>query len=163
MDVDEAVEREYALVKRGDLSLMPALRDGETDRLLYDGMCGLCHRAVKFILRHDVSETAFTFMPLQSERLDEVLPGDLTREHLPDSMVVVTERGEVLMKSDAALYIGERMGGIWRILGILGRRVPGVVRNGVYDLIARIRHRLFAQPEALCPVPPRRVRGRLEY
>lgn len=160
--MDDAIEKEYALVRRDDLSMMPALRDGETDRLLYDGMCGLCHRAVMFILRHDVSEMAFNFMPLQSDRLDTILPEGMDREELPDSMVIVTQRGEVLMKSDAALYIGERMGGIWRILGLLGKRVPAGLRDNIYDLIARIRHRLFAKPQDLCPVPPMRVRGRFE-
>lgn len=156
-------DKEYALVRRQDLALMPPLRQGQTDRLLYDGMCGLCHRAVKFILRNDVSEGAFRFMPLQSERVEEVLPGKLRPEMLPDSMVVVTQQGEVLMKSDAALYIGERMGGIWRILGLLGKRVPRGLRDSVYDLIASIRHRLFAKPDDMCPVQPERVRGFFEY
>ena len=159
----DEMEREYALVPRGDLALMPPLRAGETDRLLYDGMCGLCHRAVKFILRHDVTERAFRFMPLQSESVDEVLPDGYQRAQLPDSMVVVTERGEVLMKSDAALYIGARMGGIWRVLSLLGRRVPQGTRDLVYDLVARVRHKLFAKPDDLCPVPPARVRDYFDH
>lgn len=157
------MEPEYPLARRDDLALLPPLYPGRTDRLLYDGMCGLCHRAVEFVLRHDTSGTAFRFMPLQSERLAEELPAGYAPSALPDSMIVVTERHEVLMRSDAALYIGKRMGGIWRVLAHLGERVPRPARDAVYDLIAAIRHRLFARPEQACPVAPPHIRARFDY
>lgn len=157
------IEAEYALVKRDDLALMPALHAGTTDRLLYDGLCGLCHNAVKFIFRHDTSGTAFRFTPLQSELVDDLLPVHVKREALPDSMVVVTTRGEVLLKSDAALYIAKRMGGMWRVLGMLGSAVPRAVRDAVYDGIAAVRHQLFKKPEDVCPIAPPRVRAQFDY
>ena len=156
-------EDDFDLRPRHDLALAPALRAGETDRLLYDGECGLCHKAVGFVLRHDVSQKAFRFTPLQSELAAESLkPSGVDFNALPDSVVVITARGEVFAKSDAALYIGERMGGIWRILARAAYAVPRAVRDEVYDFIARIRYRLFAKPAGLCPVPPPRARAMFE-
>ena len=161
--MSDEIEAEYALVRRDDIALMPPLHPGTTDRLLYDGLCGLCHNAVKFIFRHDTSRQAFRFTPLQSELVDQLLPTHVPRERLPDSMVVITTRGEVLLKSDAALYIAQRMGGVWRALGILGSLVPRSVRDAVYDSIAAIRHRLFQKPDDVCPIAPPHVRAQFDY
>ncbi|MEC9398364.1 MAG: DCC1-like thiol-disulfide oxidoreductase family protein [Myxococcota bacterium] len=159
----DEIAKEFALVKRQDLGFMPPLHPGTTDRLLYDGHCGLCHRAVKFVLRHDMSETAFRFTPLQSEQVDAMLPSTTPKETLPDSMVVITSRNEVYTRSDAALYIGKRLGGVWRILATLAEGVPRQVRDTIYDLIAMVRHKLFEKPEEACPIAPPQIRGRFDY
>lgn len=155
-------DSDFALATRHDLNLLPGIYPGTTDRLLYDGYCGLCHRAVTFVLRHDVSGTAFRFTPLQSEQVQELLPASTPFDTLPDSVVVITERDEVLTRSDAALYIGKRLGGIWRILANVAGLVPRSTRDTIYDLIASIRTRLFAQPEEACPVAPPQIRGRFD-
>lgn len=137
-------------------------RASSTDRLLYDGDCGLCHRAVTFVLEQDASESAFVFTPLRSERARAALPDPKLHTMLPDSIVVVTERGEVLTKSSAALYIGLRLGGLWRGLATLGRLVPRDLRDLAYDLIAAVRHRVFAKPQDVCPMLPPEMRSRFE-
>ena len=138
-------------------------RPRQTDRMLYDGECGLCHRAVNFTLKHDTSGTAFRYSPLQSERIDDFLPSGVTGDALPDSVVVVTEQDEVLTKSSAILYMGMRLGGQWRALAMLGYLFPQRLRDGVYDWIARIRHRLFAKPKQACPMIPPDLRDRFEF
>lgn len=158
-----SIEQEYALARRVDLALIAPLHPGTTDRLVYDGMCGLCHNAVKFVLRHDASQSAFRFTPLQSELIDAELPPGRRREDLPDSMLVFTARGELLTKSDAALYIGQRLGGMWRLLAMLGRVVPRGVRDTLYDYVAAVRHRLFPKPEEACPIAPPHIRARFDY
>ena len=140
----------------------PPHRAGQTDRLFYDGACGLCHFAVNFTLEHDATGQAFRYSPLQSEHLDEALPKGVTRDQLPDSVVVLTTRGELLVKSDAALYMGMKMGGVWRALAHLGALIPRALRDVAYDLVAAVRHRLFAKPQDACPMLPPALRSRFD-
>jgi predicted DCC family thiol-disulfide oxidoreductase YuxK len=129
--------------------------------LFYDGHCGLCHRAVKFVVRHDRSGNAFRFAPLQGETFGERVPLP-QREGLPDSMVVLTEDGSLLTRSDALIYILRRLGGGWKLLAGVLRVIPRPLRDFVYDFIARVRYRIFGRREDYCPVVPAELRKRFD-
>jgi predicted DCC family thiol-disulfide oxidoreductase YuxK len=133
------------------------------DRLVYDGGCGLCHKAVNFTIAHDARGELFRFTPLESELVDTLLPTGVTRESLPDSMLVLTHDGRLLMRSDAALHIGKRVGGLWGALARIGSIVPRFLRDAVYDGVASIRHKLFAKPSDACPVLPPELRKRFDF
>lgn len=126
--------------------------------LFYDGGCGLCHRAVRFALAEDRS-AGLRFAPLQGEAFHHAVPPE-RRGLLPDSLILQTEEGALLSRSEAVVRMLLRFGGVWRILGRLLRVVPVATRDAVYDLVARLRHRLFARPTEVCPVIPERVRDR---
>jgi len=120
--------------------------------VFFDGSCGLCHRTVRFGLAEDRTGTALRFAPLQGltfQRASAQLSGEL-----PDSIVVVTAEALLLTRSDAVLHIAARLGGLWRLLAALGRAVPRPLRDGLYDGIARVRRRVFADPPTLCPIVP---------
>jgi len=128
-----------------------------TDDVFYDGTCGLCHRAIRFLIAEDRSGTAFRFAPLGGDAFTALI-GDAGG--LPDSMVVRTSDGALLMRSDGALRIARRLGGIWRLLATIAVIVPRPLRNVAYDFIARIRYRLFARPKDACPMLPPDLRSR---
>jgi predicted DCC family thiol-disulfide oxidoreductase YuxK len=129
--------------------------------LFYDGHCGLCHRAVKFVLRHDRSAQTFRFAPLQGETFLARVAAE-RRAGLPDSVVVLTRDGELLVRSAAFLHIFRRLGGGWGALaGGLGL-IPRRLRDFVYDFIARIRYRVFGKREDLCPIVPVELRARFD-
>jgi predicted DCC family thiol-disulfide oxidoreductase YuxK len=137
--------------------------DTETDGavMLYDGSCLFCAASVQFILRHERRHT-LRFASLQSA------PGRDIRSRHPalegvDSMVwvrpAVDMRAErVLLRSDAAIEAALYLGGAWRIAAV-GRLLPRRVRDALYDLVARHRHRLLRAPDQ-CYVPPPEVRAR---
>ena len=127
--------------------------------IFYDGQCGLCHRAVRFALRHDPDGSRFRFAPLQGSTLSEVLEPDAIAQ-LSDSIVVLTLEGELLQLSDAVLWLGREIGGIWATLARAGAIVPRPLRDLVYRAIARVRHRLFRRPAELCPLVPESLRDR---
>jgi predicted DCC family thiol-disulfide oxidoreductase YuxK len=132
-----------------------------TEILFYDGHCGLCHRAVKFVLKHDRTGNAFRFAPLQGETFRTRVSGG-QRAALPDSIVVLTHGGALLVRSNAFLHIFRRLGGGWRILaGALGV-VPRPVRDMLYDLIARLRYRVFGRRDQTCPVVSAEWRTRFD-
>jgi predicted DCC family thiol-disulfide oxidoreductase YuxK len=128
--------------------------------LFYDGHCGLCHRAVRFVLAQDRA-AIFRFAPLDSEAFRATVP-ESSRANLPDSIIVRTADGKLLARSDAMLYILERLGGKWRLLGVFARIIPTPLRDFLYDRIAGVRYRLFAKPVDACPIIPANLRDRFD-
>lgn len=122
--------------------------------IFYDGVCGLCNRLNRFVLRRDRRDR-FRFASLQSGFAGEVLrrhgrdPADL------DTLYVVVGHGtpqeHLLAKSTAALRVLAETGGVWRLTAPL-RLLPRALRDSGYDLVAGTRYRLFGKHES-CPLP----------
>ena len=129
------------------------------ERLFYDGTCALCHGAVRFVLAHDRDGRLFRFAPLDSAAFRSACSEE-DRLVLPDSLVVATEDGRLLLRSEAVLHLLERFGGGWRVLARLGRIIPRRLRDAAYDLVARFRHRVFGRKDDACPIVPPAIRSR---
>jgi len=126
--------------------------------IFYDGGCGLCHRAVRFVLAED-NTGLLRFAPLQSAAFERLVPPDV-RDALPDSMVVCARDGQLLVRSRAVIEIGTALGGLWRAGATLLMLPPTEVADRAYDFVASVRRRLFAPPDATCPLVPPRLRAR---
>lgn len=116
---------------------------------------------MRFVLARDPDGRAFRFAPLEGEAFRVAVPA-ATRAGLPDSLVVLTADGRLLTRSSAALHILGRLGGGWGALAVLGRPVPTAWRDAVYDLVARVRYRVFGRKDDACPVIPAGLRGRFD-
>ena len=127
--------------------------------LLYDGECGLCHRAVAFILRHERSPE-FLFAPLTGEFATAAL-ADHGLSEAPRDTLVVLESDRLLIRSDAVLAITARLRAPWCWIRVT-RPIPQKLRARLYDAVARRRHRWFRRPDAPCPLltPAERARFR---
>jgi predicted DCC family thiol-disulfide oxidoreductase YuxK len=79
---------------------------------------------------------------------------------LPDTFVIVDDHGRMLTKGDAVIHMLERLGGLWRGLGVAFRLLPRRLRDRGYDRVGRIRHRLFPKPGGMCPLVPEALRTR---
>ncbi len=132
------------------------------ETVFYDGDCGLCHRAVRFVLAEDRGGELFVLSPLQSDAFVRLVPED-RRSGLPDSIVLRAADGVLHVRSDAVAHILDRLGGLWRVVGWLLRAVPRPVRDWAYDGVARVRKRIFAAPKDVCPLMPDELRGRFEF
>jgi predicted DCC family thiol-disulfide oxidoreductase YuxK len=133
----------------------------QTDLLFYDGHCGLCHRAVRFVLRRDRSGTAFRFAPLFGETFQKRVPASV-RAGLPDSMVIQTEDGRLLIRSDAWIYMLRRLALQWKLLAGMMAAVPRPLRDAVYNFVATNRQRFFKRPDGVCPVLSPELRRRFD-
>ena len=131
------------------------------DYLFYDGHCGLCHWAVKFVLKHDRSGEAFRFAPLQGPTFEARVPVE-RRAGLPDSIVVLTGDGALLVRSSAFLHILRRLGGGWAILASLLGVIPPGLLDLAYNFIARIRYGVFGRSDEVCPIVPAELRARFD-
>ena len=129
--------------------------------IFYDGHCGLCHWAVKFVLKHDRSGEAFRFAPLQGPTFEARVPLE-RRAGLPDSIVVLTHDGKLLARSDAFLHILRRLGGGWIVLASVLSVIPRGLLDLAYNFIARIRYGVFGRREDVCPIVPAELRARFD-
>jgi len=130
-------------------------------RLFYDGHCALCHRAARFVVRHDRGLPPVRLSPIGGESFARMVAAG-GRPELPDSMVVLTPDGELLVRSEAVRYLARRAGGVWSLLARLSGILPRAARDAVYDFVARRRRRWFGRTEEVCPVLPPRLRGRFD-
>ncbi|HYP14329.1 MAG TPA: DCC1-like thiol-disulfide oxidoreductase family protein [Bryobacteraceae bacterium] len=135
------------------------METGDKAWLFYDGNCGLCHRAVKFVLRHDPQGRHFVFAPLDSPAFRRRVPQHRAAI-LPDSVVVLTSSGEFLVESTAVVYLLRKLGGRWSLAGFLLQVIPQGLRDASYRGVARVRRKLFARPEAACPLMSAELRAR---
>jgi len=116
--------------------------------ILFDGVCVLCSRWVRFVAARDGGR--FRFVPVQSaygRALATRLGIDLA---MPESNAVVL-RGAAHFKADAALAVLSVLPG-WRAARLLAV-LPRGLRDWAYDRVAQNRHRLFDRTGA-CMVPP---------
>jgi predicted DCC family thiol-disulfide oxidoreductase YuxK len=138
-----------------------ASASGPREILFYDGACGLCHRAVRFCLAEDRGGRVLVYAPLQSATF-EARVAEEVRATLPDSLVLLTAEGEVLLRTDAVIRCLLRLGGLWRLFGWSLRCWPRPLRDVLYDLVAAARHRVFAAPKSACPIVPADLRDRFK-
>jgi predicted DCC family thiol-disulfide oxidoreductase YuxK len=147
------------------LSFNPARIRGKRDaapaRLFYDGECGVCHAAVRFVLAEDRDGRGFRFAPLAGDSFAQLAPPEL-RASLPDSIVLALEDGTLLVRSAAVLEIGERLGGLWLLLARAARLVPERALDSVYDAFARNRKRFTRAPSDACPALTPELRARFD-
>ncbi len=129
--------------------------------ILYDGVCGLCSRLNRFVIRRD-RQGVFRYASLQSRFAAEALsaygkdPRDL------DTLYVLARQGtsseRLLMRSEAVLFILGELGGPWRLAQVLGY-LPGGLLDFGYNLVARNRYRVFGRYE-VCQIPSPEDRGK---
>lgn len=122
--------------------------------VFFDGVCGLCNRAVDRLMRID-RNASLRFAPLQGETAQAMLP-----KGMADALesVIYLRDGEVLGGADAAIRIMTDLGGWRKINGALWI-VPRPLRDAVYRWIARNRYRWFGKRET-CRLPTAEERER---
>lgn len=126
--------------------------------LFYDGTCGLCHGAVRFVLRFD-RRAHFYFAPLQGETFTQLIDAR-TAATLPDSLVLRTQDACLRTRSAAVLGIAAALEPPWNALGRALGLIPETWLDRLYDCIARLRQRFFRRPASLCPIVPAELRSR---
>lgn len=129
--------------------------DAPEGLILFDGVCLLCSRWVRYVIAHD-PDMRFRFLPIQSDH------GRVFAEQMgispdaPQTNAVILD-GRAWFKSDAALTVLARLPGTRRA-GLL-KVIPRWIRDPAYDLIARNRYRLFGRTDA-CMIPSPADRAR---
>ncbi len=126
--------------------------------ILYDGVCGLCHRMVRWLMAHD-RESRFHYAPLQGDtaaRLRAARP-----DAFPSGLdsVVYVEEDRLFVRSKAFVQAARHLGPPWRWAYSL-RRLPSFLLDPFYWLVARTRYRLFGKYDS-CQAPSTEQRERM--
>jgi predicted DCC family thiol-disulfide oxidoreductase YuxK len=120
--------------------------------ILFDGVCVLCSRGCRFVTKRD-RRGYFRYVPIQlaeGRSLAQQLGIDPDR---PDSFALVAN-GQAYTKSEAALRIAREIPR-WRWTWAF-HSIPRVVRDAVYDLVARNRYGWFGRRDTcMLPTPDR--------
>jgi predicted DCC family thiol-disulfide oxidoreductase YuxK len=128
----------------------------DDDVILYDGVCVFCSRWVRFVATRDV-EQRFRFTAIQSGYGTRLAQAFGINPEDPDTNAVI-HGGVAHFKSDAALTVLGALPG-WRWTRALFW-VPKPLRDGVYNLVARNRYRIFGKYQQ-CFVPDAAIRARV--
>ena len=111
--------------------------------IYYDGECGLCHLAVKFILRVD-SKSKFYFSPLSN--LDNNLKNI-------DS-IILKKGNKVFYEGQAIIMIFEDIDNNWNYLANVLKLIPINVLDTAYRWVSRNRAKVSVKKGSACPIVP---------
>jgi predicted DCC family thiol-disulfide oxidoreductase YuxK len=140
--------------------MQPDSPSSPTHVLLFDGDCVMCNSTVHFVANRDAHQH-ISFASLQSRYAESVLAAypSLPRD-LSSVVLLDLHAKQVHTKSDAALRTAALLS--WPVSWLqVFLCVPRVVRDAVYDFVARNRYRWFGKmrgtgddaPDA-CPFNP---------
>lgn len=117
--------------------------------IIFDGVCVLCSAFVRWVIERDTKQQ-FLFASAQSPLGQGIYRHlGLPTEAFETNLLIAN--GFAYGKSEAFLRIVSQLGPPWSWLPA-GRVVPAVLRDWLYDRIARNRYRLFGRTEA-CMMP----------
>ncbi len=114
--------------------------------VFFDGMCGLCSGAVRFILKWEKKPELY-FMPMQSKNLGKWFPEYPYREQEADSIVLL-RKGKYYTMSSAALRIAGYLKFPLCLIQYLVY-LPRFLRDPIYAWIASNRFKCFKKLDTL--------------
>lgn len=117
--------------------------------ILFDGVCNLCNASVNFIIKRDKKDH-FRFAPLQSQFAQELCK-KYDIDILKMESVLLIEKQKLYTQSTAALRISKKLSGLWPVLYTF-IIIPTIIRNPLYNLIARNRYKWFGKKDT-CMIP----------
>jgi len=118
--------------------MIPDIPDGKI-LIQFDGICILCSRAVKLILKAD-RKKKFIFQALQH-----------SSENQSFETIIVTDSQSTYEYFDAFLKIGKELGGIYKVVAIF-KLLPRQWRHSLYLWVAKNRFRWFGKRKS-CYLP----------
>jgi len=124
--------------------------------ILFDGICNFCNAMVNFIISQD-KKNVFLFAALQSVPGKQLLEQCKIDWKTDDSFVVI-ENGKAYKKSNAALVLYNNLPWYWKWSQIFWI-VPRFIRDAVYDLVARNRHKWFGKKDQ-CMIPTPQIKAK---
>lgn len=120
--------------------------------ILFDGVCNLCDNAIQYVIKHDKKDV-YRFVPLQSDLGKSILKYLNVDTAKTDSIILYEPGKAYFYKSDAALEILKELGGLLR-WSIIFKIIPSVLRNPIYDYVAKNRYKWYGKKDAcLLPTP----------
>jgi predicted DCC family thiol-disulfide oxidoreductase YuxK len=128
---------------------MHPLNSNKNPILFFDGVCNLCNQSVVFIIKND-KKKIFRFATIQSEFANKTLTPLGIDTNNPDS-VILLYKDRFFQKSDTALITCKLLGFPFSFLWVFWI-VPSLIRNPLYNFVAKNRYKWFGKKDA-CMIP----------
>tara|TARA_Y100000996_G_scaffold388820_1_gene348724 strand:- start:57 stop:461 length:405 start_codon:yes stop_codon:yes gene_type:complete len=125
----------------------------ENEIIIYDGVCVLCNKFIIWILNRDKTNL-FNISSLESNFTEKNFP-ELKKI---DSVAVIKRDGKILQKSKAVNYILKSINKLI-LLRVILNILPFTISNFFYDIIAKIRYKIFGKYDS-CPLPDQQYKSR---
>jgi predicted DCC family thiol-disulfide oxidoreductase YuxK len=132
--------------------------DVDDRTILFDGVCVLCSWSVRFVIERDPT-AQFRFVPIQSSYGRELATRFGIDVEIPETNAAIVD-GIAYFKSDTALAVLSRLSR-WSWVRLFFP-FPRIMRDWIYDRVARNRYRLFGRTDA-CLVPTADVTRRFMF
>lgn len=116
--------------------------------ILFDGVCNLCNSVVSFLIKYDRQNNLHFAAQQLSAGQKLMLQHAIATNN---NSVVFIKNEKVYFKSDAIIEIAKLLSG-WPKLLMMGVVLPKFFRDGLYDIIANNRYKLFGK-RAICSMP----------
>jgi len=134
--------------------------------VLFDGVCALCNRTIRFLIQRDRT-AQLVFIPLDTPLARMLLS---RHPHLPQTLAEIksvivlqhlfTPREQALERTTAVLAGMSALPAPWPIFAVALRIIPRPLRDLGYRFIAHFRYRLFGRFDT-CPIPTPAERSRI--
>jgi len=111
-----------------------------TPILLFDGSCGMCSRAVRFVLAHESSKE-IVFVPSASPAGQVLIERYRLGEYVGKTMVYISPAGKISLRSSAVLELCRHLKAPYKWLTAF-IFIPAPLRDLGYRPIAYFRHRI---------------------
>ncbi|MBU3682051.1 MAG: DUF393 domain-containing protein [Flavobacterium sp.] len=118
--------------------------------VLYDGECGLCNRAVRFLLREDPADR-FRFVSQQAELGKSILRHIGYSTQTSDTIVVYQPNVAYYIQSEAVFYICKHASSKLKLV-LVFQVLPRIILNFMYSCVAKNRYSWFGKTD-LCVFP----------
>lgn len=123
-------------------AIYPSGVEANDQIIMFDGVCKLCNRWSRFIIRFD-KRRRFKLCAMQSEHGQNILRRlGYPLDHFETLLLVQGDR--TLEKSNAFIAIMSQLPFPWPLFAII-KIVPRAIRDWCYDRIALNRYRLFGK------------------
>ena len=110
--------------------------------ILFDGVCNFCDKSVNFIIKRDTKDQ-FLYAPLNSKAGIDFIKTQSEKVKNTDSIILITNN-KVYYKSRAAIKIASKLSGLWFLMSLF-YIVPSLIRDNIYDYIAKNRYQWFGK------------------
>ena len=122
------------------------MKNKNTDLLLLDGDCGLCNRLAIFMDNNLDLRNKIKFQSIDSEPSQQLIKNFPKNQQNQDTVYLYRNQ-KSYTKSSAAIRCLLYLKWYWKIWFPIFWIVPLPLRDFIYKLIAKYRHRIFSKPE----------------
>lgn len=109
--------------------------------LLFDNECKICNSSIKFVTKGDARKI-IRQLPIGSAEGQKII--ELYPQLLGIDSIIFISESKIFIKSDAVIEIAKKLSFPYNVIA-LGRFIPKIFRNALYDWIAKNRYHWFGK------------------